>query len=144
MAKGRLRILVGVDFSRESLRALRAARAIAARAGGSVTVAHVRSPSDVSAAVTEERGDLLRGRPGRLSSSMRRHYEKRLTPLRTRGGRTVLLRGVPSRALCAEARRGYDLLVLGTRGRGRVASFLLGSTVQDALRRSPIPMMVTR
>jgi len=75
---------------------------------------------------------------------MRRHYEKRLTPLRTRGGRTVLLRGVPSRALCAEARRGYDLLVLGTRGRGRVASFLLGSTVQDALRRSPIPMMVTR
>jgi nucleotide-binding universal stress UspA family protein len=144
MASRTLRILVGVDFSRESLRALRAARALAARAGGTVTIAHVRSSSDVTAAVAEERGDLLRARPERLASSMQKHYERRLAALRQRGVRTILLRGVPSAALCAEARRGYGLLVLGTRGRGRVANFLLGSTLQDALRRSPIPLLVTR
>ncbi len=144
MAARKLRLLVGVDFSPESLRALRAAQAFAKRLGGSVTVAHVRSPSNVTAAVAEERGDLLRGTPAGLSAALQTHYAKRLAPLRPPGGRTVLLRGVPARALCAEARRGYDLLVLGTRGRGRVASFLLGSTLQDALSRSPIPILVTR
>ena len=76
---------------------------------------------------------------------MESHFRQRLAPLRKLAGRTLLLRGaVPARALCGEARRGYDLLVLGSRGRGRVASFLLGSTTQEALRRSPIPVLVTR
>jgi nucleotide-binding universal stress UspA family protein len=56
----------------------------------------------------------------------------------------LLLRGIASPALCREARRGYDLLVLGERGRGRVAAFLLGSTVQEAIARSPIPVLVAR
>ncbi|HYV43122.1 MAG TPA: universal stress protein, partial [Thermoanaerobaculia bacterium] len=56
----------------------------------------------------------------------------------------LLLRGVAAPSLCREARRGYDLLVLGDRGRGRVAAFLLGSTVQEAIARSPIPVVVTR
>lgn len=144
MAARKLRLLVGVDFSRESLRALRTAWDLAERVGGSVTVAHVRSPSNVTAAVAEERGDLLRGRPAGLSAAMQKHYAKRLASLGKPGGRTILLRGDPARALSQEARRGYDLLVLGTRGRGRVASFLLGSTLQDALSRSPIPILVTR
>ena len=144
MARRGIRILAGVDFSRESLRALRTARSLAARTGGTLTVAHVRSPSNVTAAAVEERGDLLRGRPERLASAMERHYARRLARLRQLRERTLLLRGVPARALCIEARRGYDLLVLGSRGRGRVASFLLGSTTQEALRRSPIPVLVTR
>ena len=109
-----------------------------------MTVAHVRSPSNVTAAAAEERGDLIRGPAEKLSPALQKHYEARLAPLRPQGGWTILLRGVPSRALCKEAGRGYDLLVLGTRGRGRVATFLLGSTVQDALGRSPIPILVTR
>jgi Universal stress protein family. len=56
----------------------------------------------------------------------------------------LLLRGIASPTLCREARRGYDLLVLGERGRGRVAAFLLGSTVQEAIARSPIPVLVAR
>lgn len=144
MARGRIRVLVGVDFSRESFRALRAARALAAKGGGFPTVAHVRPPSNVRAAVAEERGDLLRGSPERLSFAMERHYARRLGSLGQRGGRTILLRGAPARALCAEARRGYDLLAVGSRGRGRVAAFLLGSTVQEVLRRSTIPVLVTR
>jgi nucleotide-binding universal stress UspA family protein len=75
---------------------------------------------------------------------MERHYARRLASLRKPRVRTVLLRGPAGRALCAEARRGYDVLVLGSRGRGRVASFLLGTTVQEVLRRSPIPVLVTR
>jgi nucleotide-binding universal stress UspA family protein len=146
MFRSRLRILVGVDFSPESLRALRAARALARSRGGSLTVAHVRPLSDVKAAVTEERGDLLRGPAGRLASGMADHYARRLARLGRRPTRetAVLLRGAPGPALCREARRGYDYLVLGDRGRGRVGAFLLGSTVQEALTRSPIPVLVVR
>ncbi len=146
MARGRIRILVGVDFSRESLRALRAARALAGKGGGLLTVAHVRPASNVRAAMAEERGDLLRGDPARLSAAIEGHYARRLERFRWRGkgGRTILLKGLPARALCREARRGYDLLVLGSRGRGRVAAFLLGSTVREVLARSPVPVLVTR
>jgi nucleotide-binding universal stress UspA family protein len=144
MARGRIRILVGVDFSPESLGALRAARALAAKVGGRVTVTHVRPTSDLRAAVVEERGDLLRGKPGTLSAALADHYANRLGRLRRRRSKesVLLLRGGASPALCREARRGYDLLVLGERGHGRVAAFLLGSTVQEAIARSPIPVVV--
>ena len=92
----------------------------------------------------EERGDLLRRPSGGLEASIAEHYEQRLARLSRPGERTLLLRGVPGPALCREARRGYDLLVLGNRGRGRVAAALLGSTVQLALHRSPIPILVVR
>lgn len=75
---------------------------------------------------------------------MSTHYERRLGSLvGARKGETVrLLTGEPARELCREARRGYDLLAMGSRGRGAAATFLLGSTVQEALARSPIPLLV--
>jgi nucleotide-binding universal stress UspA family protein len=146
VARGRIRILVSVDFSRESLGALRAARALAAKVDGRITLTHVRPTSNMRAAVVEDRGDLLRGQPRRLSAALADHYARRLGRLRRpRSDENVLLlRGIASPALCREARRGYDLLVLGERGRGRVAAFLLGSTVQEAIARSPIPVLVAR
>jgi Universal stress protein family len=69
VARGRIRILVGVDFSPESLGALRAARALAAKTAGRVTLTHVRPTSNLRAAIVEDRGDLLRGKPGRLSAT---------------------------------------------------------------------------
>jgi nucleotide-binding universal stress UspA family protein len=109
-----------------------------------VTIAHVRPLSDVKAAVAEERGDLLRRPTGGLAAAVAGHYARRLEKAATQGEQTLLLKGAPGPVLCREARRGYDLLVLGNRGRGRVAQALLGSTVQLALHRSPIPILVVR
>jgi nucleotide-binding universal stress UspA family protein len=140
----RLRALVAIDFSRESLAALSAARKLVERTGGEVTLAHVRPLSDVTAAVDEERGDLLLLPPGGLAKAMAAHYERRFGKTARRGGRELvrLLRGDPARELCREAARGYDFLVMGTRGRGRGTAFLLGSTVQEVLVRSPIPLVI--
>lgn len=139
-----LRVLVGLDFSPESLAALRGARRLVERTGGEVTLAHVRPLSDVGAAVAEERGDLLRLPPGGVARAMAAHYEKRLGKVARRATRESvrLLRGAAARELCREAGRRYDLLVMGTRGRGRGTAFLLGSTVQEVLHRSPIPIVV--
>jgi len=145
VTRGQIKILVGVDFSRESLRALRAARALAGKSGGRVTIAHVRPTSNARAAVIEERGDLLRGNPKRLSAAMAEHYARLLRGLRVSSEeKALLLRGGAGWELCREARRRYDLLALGDRGRGRVASFVLGSTVQEVLARSTIPVLVVR
>ena len=141
-----LRVLVGVDFSPESNAAVRAARDLVKRTNGELTLAHVRPYSDVRAAVAEERGDLLRRPSGGIARAMAEHYEKRLAKTLRPGTRESirLLRGDPARELCREAARGYDLLVTGTHGRGRTAAFLLGSTVQELLLRTPIPIVVVR
>ena len=141
-----LRVLVGVDFSPESQAAVRAARDLVKRTNGELTLAHVRPSSDVRAAVAEDRGDLLRGSSAGIASAMAEHYKKRLEKTwRPGAGESIrLLRGDPARELCREAARGYDLLVTGTHGRGGAAAFLLGSTVQELLVRSPIPIVVVR
>ena len=144
MPRPQIRILAGVDFSPESRRALRAARDLARSCAGTITIAHIRPLSDVKAAVAEDLGDLFRRPPGGLAAAIEEHYARRLDGVRLRDERILLLRGDPGPALCREARRGYDLLVLGNRGRGRVAAALLGSTVQVALHRSPIPILVVR
>ena len=135
---------MAVDFSPESRAALRAARDLVRRSGGELTIAHVRPTSDVRAAVLEERGDLLRLPPGGLARGIATHYDAVLGKLARRAeGETVqLLRGEPARELCRQASRGHDVLVMGSRGRGAAARFLLGSTVQEVLARASIPVLV--
>jgi nucleotide-binding universal stress UspA family protein len=144
MHRERLRILVAVDFSPESEKALRAARELVAGTRARLTLAHVRPSNDIRAAVLEERADLLKGRAGSLRKAMARHYQERLESLAMSGRKETrkLLSGKPSLALLRELRNGYDLLAIGTRGRGGVAAALLGSTVQEILARSPVPVLV--
>ena len=110
--------------------------------GASLTIAHVRPSSDLRAAVLEERGDLLRAGRGSLGAAMRAHYLRRIGAVveADRGERGLILSGASDVALCKEARRGYDLLVMGNRGHGAVSSLFLGSTTQRVLARSPIPV----
>jgi len=56
---------------------------------------------------------------------------------------TRLLDGDPSRELLRAAREGeYDLIVMGSRGRGRVTAALLGSVSNRVMHDSPVPVMI--
>jgi nucleotide-binding universal stress UspA family protein len=145
MRKG-LRILVAVDFSAASERALRAAATLAKKTGGTVTVAHVRSSSDLKAAIHENRGDLVRLAPRDLRRGLAAHYAKRLEAAKRRvaGARLLLLKGWPAGVVARTAQHGYDVVVVGSRGRGAVRLALLGSTTLEILHRSRVPVLVVQ
>jgi nucleotide-binding universal stress UspA family protein len=142
VASRQLRILVAVDFSPESLGALKKVRALLRRVPAELTVTHVRPHSDVRAAVLEERGDLLRLPPGGIARGIAEHYRERFEEILQPGETFRLLSGEPAREICREGGKGYDLIAMGTRGRGGAATFLLGSTVQETLHRSRVPLIV--
>ena len=140
----KLRLLVAVDFSEASDRALKAAAAVVRRTRASVTIVHARPSSDLKAAVLEDRGDLARLSAPLMRQGLAAHYRKLLEEARRQipGARARLLVGFPASAIAREAAQGYDLVVVGSRGRGAVSRILLGSTTQELLHRTRIPVMV--
>ncbi len=142
----RLRVLVAVDFSRDSDRALRAAADLARKTGASVTVAHARPFSDLRAAVEQDRGDLVQRSTPALRRGLAVHYQARLEAAgKSAGGaRARLLRGWPAKAIAREAARGYDLIAIGQRGRGGVRRALFGSTAEELIHRARVPVLLVR
>jgi nucleotide-binding universal stress UspA family protein len=135
-------ILVPVDFSPASLKALREAERLAERIGASLTLLHVRAISDVRAAIDEGREDLLKGPSRALAFGMRRHYAERLAALAARSGaaETRLASGRASREI-VRAAKGFDLVVVGRTGRGGLSG-LLGGTTHKVLAACTVPVVV--
>lgn len=142
MAQHTFSVLVPVDFSPTSLKAMRAAARFARLMGASLTILHVRPISDVRAAIAEEREDLLKGPPRALLSAMKLHYAERLAALADRSGaaETRLVSGRASREILRAA-RGFDLVVMGRTGRGGISG-LLGGTTRKVLADAPVPVIV--
>ncbi len=120
------RILVAVDGSEHGLRAARAGARLARALGARLTLLTVyHAPSaalgepNYSAALTE------------ALEHARASIDAAREAVREAGGpepETEWLGGAPGETIIGAARDGdYDLVVVGTRGRGRVQAALLGS-----------------
>jgi nucleotide-binding universal stress UspA family protein len=58
---------------------------------------------------------------------------------------TVVRVGSPVAAIAARAAEGgHDLVVMGSHGRGRLGSLVLGSVSRGVIARSPVPVLVAR
>ncbi len=136
------RILVAVDASPASQRAVECARKMAKLTGAQVLVVHAYPK------IPEYLGE------PNLSQTIARHLERAhelvdpiVEQLKQEGIEAIpeVLEGPPADAILRVAdAREVDLIVMGARGLGSVASLLLGSVSQKVLAHATCPVMVVR
>lgn len=134
---GYRRLAVGIDFSEASGRALATALRLA-EPGARVTVCHVLDTLGLPA--SGEASAAAREREPRV-----REWVRRWAP-GAAGSADLAVRvepGSPREALLAAARElSADLLAVGSRGRGPLRHFLMGSVAEASARRAPCDVLV--
>ncbi|GAA3824969.1 universal stress protein [Deinococcus aetherius] len=136
------RILVGIDFSRASEHALGVVRE---RFPGAqllllhVTDARVTATPDLGGGLVPALPD-----PG-LLHTLEDSDASRLARLVREGDETEQLVGDPVTGILEAARSwGADLIAVGTHARGAIEHFLVGSTAEKIVARSPVPVLTVR
>jgi nucleotide-binding universal stress UspA family protein len=136
------RILIGVDFSPTSERALEYAIDLAKRFGAAVELLHVYQipafafPESIVPAPPET--------VERMVDEIKRHLDAWAGKARAVGleASSDLLPGSPAVELCARAAEGKcDLIVVGTHGRTGIRHALLGSVAEKVVRRATVPVL---
>ena len=139
-------ILVAVDGSSHSERALSEAIDLAQQGHANLTLATV-VPA-ISTLALGGGGFAPAADYQTLSDDLDREYKELLEAEETKlpegdRFRAVMLRGQPAEAIVDELQAGgYDLVVVGSRGRGGLRSMILGSVSQGVLHASPVPVLV--
>jgi nucleotide-binding universal stress UspA family protein len=148
MTEAITRILVPVDFSPHSDRALRYAARLAAWLGASVELVHVVENPFASGAWTSE--VYVPNLPEMLDSLVA-EANKRLTALKSVvASQNVnveagVLMGQPAYTIIDHARTGrFDLIVMGTHGRTGFSHVFMGSVAERVVRRAPCPVLTVR
>ena len=142
------RILVPVDFSPHSERALRYATALAGRHGASVYLLHVVE-DPIAAGAWSPEVDIPNLRD--LQEGLIKEAERRLERYRTNseGPRvpmvTAALMGLTAPTITEYAKSlGIDLIVMGTHGRSGLAHLFMGSVAERVVRHAPCPVLTLR
>lgn len=139
------KILVPVDFSNPSKKALQYALPLASQFGAEITLLYVLEPipypNDFLASypLVADNSDLLKA------------ARKELTELSeklkagSQPAQTLLRHGNPAHEICAAAKDlGIDLIVISTHGYTGLKHVLLGSTAEKVVRHAPCPVMTVR
>jgi nucleotide-binding universal stress UspA family protein len=142
------RILVPVDFSEDSLKALAYARDLVKPFGAEVVVVHVvepiyyAAPADMYmtspnlATLLDEQQKLARQQLARIA----RDLEK--TGLRVRA---VLKTGSPAQVIIDTAKSAaVDLIVMATHGRTGLSHLFMGSVAEKVVRTAACPVLTVR
>ena len=140
------RLLVPVDYSEQSRRALEYAGQLAEAFSAKLDIVHCFDrPSYVSDDVFIERGGKRRPLIEVLREDAEREMAQFLQGSKLPKGITVdshLIGGDPAGAVCERLGSGdYDVVVIGTSGKTGVRQLLLGSVAGRLVRLSPVPVL---
>ena len=142
------RILVPVDFSVHSDRALAYATTLAVRLGASLSFLHVVEDPIVTGAWSSE---VYVPNLAELRDQQLEHATERLQQLRTAAGTggvtadSTVLVGRPAGTIVEHARTGgFDLIVMATHGRTGFSHLLMGSVAEHVVRRAICPVLTVR
>jgi len=145
------KILVPVDFSEYSQKAVRYGVELAKDRKASLTLLHVINQRIIDAvhelSVKDYKGDFVEVM--RKMVSEREAELQQMVPQDWREGIPELAfeirKGRPSEEVIKYAKeQGMDLIVVGTHGRSALASALLGSVANTVVLRAPCPVLVVR
>jgi nucleotide-binding universal stress UspA family protein len=132
-------ILCPVDFSAHAERALRHAVALAAAAGGHLTVLAVNDPLLVAAATAAGRGDTVRDQ---VEAELRGLLERMpLTAPRLFPAIDIATGQAAEEILRGAGRAEAGLIVMGTQGLGGTSKLVFGSTTDRVIRESALPVL---
>ena len=140
-------IIVPLDGSAFSARALATAAAIARKRGATLHLLSVHTPLVVplpypGAPVYDQTFD--EAQRDALQKALQ-GYADRLQSELGIAAKTAVFEGDPAVVLADEAvRRGASLIVMTTHGRGGFTRAWLGSVADELLRRSPVPLLIVR
>jgi nucleotide-binding universal stress UspA family protein len=135
------RVLVPVDFSKASQKAMYYATHLALKFNAGLTAAHIiPSFSAFNYAfpenTTEFEKKALEEAKVRLPEEVPAEYREQLNP------ETIVKIGdVRDELLATITEKNVDLVVMGTHGRRTVGRFFLGSAAENILRRCPVPIL---
>jgi nucleotide-binding universal stress UspA family protein len=133
-------IMVAVDGSKESRLALADAIELARDGNARLTIVHVAAPPPSMARTTAAGAFAVSELESSHEPLLRAAVEKVPKDLPVT---SLLLHGAAPQAIVGAAKEyGIDLIVMGSHGRGRVGSALLGSVSQAVVHDSPVPVLV--
>jgi nucleotide-binding universal stress UspA family protein len=143
-------LLVPIDFSEPCTAALRLAVKLARENKATITLLHVGLAPGVGSYDLGGYGVPIPATLVQLHEEAAREQEHALHKLGREeipddlSYRVITCEGSASDEVIAEAGKGYDLMIMGTHGRGGLSRAFLGSVTERVLRSSPIPVLVTR
>jgi nucleotide-binding universal stress UspA family protein len=142
-----IRILVPTDFSPSADAALGCARRLAARLSGSIRLLHVVEHLGFGASYGSELSfpeAAVREEQVAHARTDLSHRNRLDGDSRVRVTSDVLLG--PSSTMIADyaGDNGFDLIVMGTRGRGGFARLLIGSVAESIIRTAPCPVLTVK
>ena len=152
MAEAITRILVPIDFSPHSDRALLYATTLATRFGARMELLHVVEDPFVSGAWTAEAfvpniPELLAD----LAASAQEKLNELKAGVKAKGLAaeasvlTTVQTGRPADSIAEYAKAGkFDLIVMGTHGRGGLSHIFMGSVAERVVRKAPCPVLTVR
>ncbi|HEX3030763.1 MAG TPA: universal stress protein [Bacillota bacterium] len=121
------KILVPVDGSANSVRALKTAHSMAEQYGAEITLVNVVSLPTGNAAFASELGVI----PGNVVEALEKEAEAMLAKASEEFAELAVTKvvrtGNPAGEILQELKNGYDLVIMGSRGLGTVQGFLMGS-----------------
>lgn len=140
------KLLVPVDFSEHSARAVSVAAELARSSGGTLDLVHVY---DVVAYPVPEGYALFTPQQlERLFAEIQQRLAEMKALAQAEGAprvETHLREGITDADICQLAREGsFDLIVMGTHGRRGLSHVLLGSVAERVLRAAPCPVLTVR
>jgi nucleotide-binding universal stress UspA family protein len=144
------KILLATDGSETALKAARAAGELASKTNGSITLLFVMEPFNEMAYISLP-GYELGIDPEKVARFQRESanavLERTAEVLKPFGVPFVTRYeiGTPSATIVSVAENeGFEVIVIGSRGRGPIASFLLGSVCDRVMHRAHCPVLVIK